>query len=292
MYYNYNGDEMKNEIKEAVIIVGGMGTRLLPYTKTVSKEMMPIFDVPSVFLLVKEAYLSGIKKIIFVVTKRNKNLIQNFFTKDNYLNNFIKGESSKEKKVSEINEIIRNMTFNYVYQNERGTYGALYSARKLIRNDNFIVMYGDDIMDSDIPLSKQLIDEFYKDKKMYITIKKYPSNELPPSGLIKVDDNNYLMGIVKKKDSSYANLLGRYLLNKKIFTVKNKLKYYANNELYLPHALLNFNGEVKAVWYNDEYFNIGEKLGFIKASIHYGLKNNDYKEELINYLKSVNKKLK
>jgi len=110
--------------------------------------------------------------------------------------------------------------------------------------------------------------------------------------LIKVDDNNYLTGIVKKEDSSYANLLGRYLLNKKVFTVKDKLKYYANNELYLPHALLNFNGEVKAVWYNDEYFNIGEKLGFIKASIHYGLKNNDYKEELINYLKSVNKKLK
>ena len=280
------------EVKEAVIIVGGMGTRLLPYTKTVSKEMMPIFDVPSIYLLVKEAYLSGIKKVIFVVTRRNKRLIQDFFTQDNYLNNFIKGNTSKEKLVCEINEIIDKMIFNYVYQSTRGTYGALYSARKLIRNDNFIVMYGDDIMDSSIPLTKQLIDKFHKDEKMYITIKKYPSDELPESGLIKVDENDYLMGIVKKEESSYANLLGRYLLNKKVFSVKNKLKYYANNELYLPHALLNFEGDVKAVWYNDEYFNIGEKIGFIKASIHYGLKNNDYHDELIDYLKSVNKKLK
>lgn len=282
----------KNEIKEAVIIIGGMGTRLLPYTKSISKEMMPVFDVPSIFLQVKEAYLSGIRKIIFVVTKRNKNLIQDFFSNDNYLNNFIKGNKEKEKLVLEVNNIISNMTFKYVYQKERGTYGALYSARKLIRNDNFIVMYGDDIMDGSIPLTKQLIDEFNKEEKMLITIKKYPKEDLPPSGLIKVDENNYLEGIVKKEDSSDANLLGRYLLNKKIFMVKNKLKYYANNELYLPHALLNFKGEVKALWYNDEYFNIGEKLGFIKASIYYGLKNNDYKEELISYLKSVNKKLK
>lgn len=153
-------------------------------------------------------------------------------------------------------------------------------------------MYGDDIMDCEIPLSKQLIDEFKKNNKMYITIKKYPKEELPESGLIKVDENNYLMGIVKKDDSSYANLLGRYLLNKKIFKIKDKLKYYANNELYLPHVLLNFNGEVKAVWYNDEYFNIGEKLGFIKASIYYGLKNMNYKDEFTYYLKSVNKSLK
>lgn len=281
----------KQKIKEAVIIIGGMGTRLLPYTKTISKEMMPIFDVPSIFLQVKEAYLSGIKKIIFVVTRRNKQLIQNFFSIDNYLNNFIKGNDDKEKLVQEVNEIISNMNFNYVYQKIPGTYGALYSARKLIRNNNFIVMYGDDIMDSSIPLCKQLIDEFKKDEKMLITIKKYPKDELPASGLIRVDENNYFLGIVKKEDSSYANLLGRYLLNKKIFTVKDKLKCYANNELYLPHALLNFKGEVKAYWYNDEYFNIGEKLGFIKASIHFGLKNNEYKEELVSYLKNVDEKI-
>ena len=183
---------MNSKINEAVIIVGGMGTRLLPYTKTVSKEMMPVFDVPSIFLLVKEAYLSGITKIIFVVTKRNKHLIQNFFTKDEYLNNFIKGKQDKEKLLEELNEIINNMTFKYVYQQVRGTYGALYSARKLIKNDNFVVMYGDDIMDNNIPLTKQLITEFNKEKSMYITVKKLKEELIPKRGVIKLDDNNYL----------------------------------------------------------------------------------------------------
>lgn len=89
-------------INEAVIIVGGMGTRLLPYTKTVTKEMLPIFDVPSIFLLVKEAYLSGIKKVIFVVTKRNKKLIENYFSSDTYLDNFIKYEPVKQKLLLEL----------------------------------------------------------------------------------------------------------------------------------------------------------------------------------------------
>lgn len=275
---------MNNKINEAVIIVGGMGTRLLPYTKTVSKEMMPILDVPSIFLLVKEAYLSGIKKIVFVVTKRNKHLINDFFSNDIYLKNFIKGNEKKEKLLEEVNEIINNMTFKYVYQTTRGTYGALYSARKLIKNDNFVVMYGDDIMDSNIPLTKQLIDEFEKENTMLITTRKLPSEELEPSGLIQVDDNNYLTGIVKKEESSMAILLGRYILNKKVFLIKNKLKYYANNELYLPHALLNFKGEVKAYFYQDEYFNIGEKLGFIKASIHYAMKDKTLKNDLLDYI--------
>ena len=278
---------MDKKISEAVIIVGGMGTRLLPYTKTISKEMMPILDVPSIFLLVKEAYLSGIKNIIFVVTKRNKYLIKNFFSRDLYLENFIKGNRKKEKFLEEINEIIDNVNFKYVYQKERGTYGALYSARKLIRNDNFVVMYGDDVMDSEIPLTKRLIDEFEKNNCMLITTRKLPENELENSGLIQLDNNNFLTGITKKEESSMAILLGRFVLNKKVFNSKNKLKYYANNELYLPHALLNFKGEVMGYWYQDAYFNIGEKLGFIKASIHYALKNNDVKNDLLTFFDSI-----
>ena len=92
-------------INEAVIIVGGMGTRLLPYTKTVTKEMLPIFDVPSIFLLVKEAYLSGIKKVIFVVIKRNKKLIENYFSNDTYLDNFLKDEPVKQKLLLELKKL-------------------------------------------------------------------------------------------------------------------------------------------------------------------------------------------
>ena len=155
-------------INEAVILLGGMGTRLLPYTKTISKEMLPVYDVPNIFLLVKEAYLSGIKKIIFVITEHNKNLINSFFESDNYLNEFLSDKPDKKKLLEEIDTIINKMKFVYVYQDLKGSYGALYSAKDYIQNDNFIVMYGDDLIDSSIPLSKQLIDNYLKTNKMQV----------------------------------------------------------------------------------------------------------------------------
>ena len=153
-------------IDEAVILLGGMGTRLLPLTKTMSKEMLPVYDVPAVFLLVEEAYLNGIKKIIFVVTKHNKKIIEEFFSNDTYLNNFLKDKPDKQKLLERINKVINNMEFKYVYQTIKGTFGALYSAKKYIKNDNFIVMYGDDISDNNIPITKLLIDNFKKENKM------------------------------------------------------------------------------------------------------------------------------
>ena len=167
------------KIDEAVIILGGMVTRLLPLTKTISKEMLPIYDVPNIFLLVEEAYKSGIKKIIFVVTKHNKKLIENFFSIDTYYENFLKDKPDKQKLLDRINKVTSNMIFKYVYQNIRGSYGALYSARKFIKNDNFILMYGDDIIDNNPPITKLLINEFQKESNMYVASKEKKNNELP-----------------------------------------------------------------------------------------------------------------
>ena len=99
-------------IKEAVILLGGMGTRLLPYTKTVSKEMLPVYDVPNVFLLVKEAYLSGIRKIIFVITKHNDYLIKRFFFFFLYLNDFLKNSPDKKKLLNMVDDIIHQIGKN------------------------------------------------------------------------------------------------------------------------------------------------------------------------------------
>ncbi len=273
------------KIDEAVIILGGMGTRLLPLTKTVPKEMLPIYDVPAILLLVEEAYKSGIKKIIFVVTKHNKKIIESFFSDDTYLNNFLKDKPDKQKLLKRVNEIINNMDFKYVYQNIKGSYGALYSAKKFIKNDNFILMYGDDLVDSDIPLTKLLIDNFNKNNCMYVAVKEKKIDELPNVGVVKLDKDNNLIDLVNKdKDHSSCELHGRMLLNKKIFTVKNKLHKHSNDEYYLPYALLLFPKEVKGLKYSGNYFNLGEKTGYIKASIHYSLKDNN---NLINYIKEV-----
>ena len=277
-----------NDIKEAVILLGGMGTRLLPYTKTVSKEMLPIYDVPAVFLLVKEAYLSGIKRIIFVVTKYNQELIKNFFSINQFLNNFLEKKPEKKALLDDIYRVINNMEFVYVEQDLKGTYGALYSARKTILNDNFIVMYGDDLLASSIPVTKKLIEEFNKDNKMYVVVQEKDKNELPDTGIVKLDNNDNIIDLVKKEENNSSCIVyGRMLLNKKIFTIKDQLIKHDNDELYLPYALLSFNNEVKAYKYNDKYFNLGEKTGYIKASIHYALKDENNKKDLMKYLKEI-----
>ena len=275
-------------IDEAVILLGGMGTRLLPLTKTIPKEMLPIYDVPAIFLLVEEAYLSGIKKIIFVITKYNKKIIENFFSDNNYLNNFLKDKPDKQQLLNRINNVINNMKFKYVYQTIKGTYGALYSAKEYIKNDNFVIMYGDDLIDSNIPLTKILIENYKKKNNMYVAIKEENIDQLPSGGVVKLDKKNNIINLVKKdSDHSSCIILGRMLLNKKVFTIKNKLTMRKNNEYYLPHALLLFPDEVKGLKYNGNYFNLGEKTGYIKASINYAIKNKDEKDNLIKYIKEV-----
>ena len=273
-------------IDEAVILLGGMGTRMLPYTKTVSKEMLPIYDVPNIFLIVKEAYLSGIKKIIFVVTDHNEKLIKNFFSEDSFLNEFLKEKPEKLKKLSDINEIISNMDFIYVKQEMLGTYGALYSAYKYIQNDNFVVMYGDDLIDSPTHLTKQLINSFKDNHMQQVAVNENLEN-IPDVGIAVSDKDNKLINLVKKDETTSRKVIhGRMLLNKKIFAIKEKAQIHKDNEYYLPYELLNFS-DVYLYSYKGNYFNIGEKLGFIKASIYFSLKDTNERENLINYLNEL-----
>ena len=274
------------KINEAIILLGGMGTRLLPLTKTIPKEMLPVYNVPSIYLTVKEAYESGIRKIIFVVTKHNKKIIENFFSKDKYLDNFLMDKPDKLEKLNDIYNIINKMEFKYVYQNLKGTFGALYSAKNFIKNDNFIVMYGDEIF-TNSP-TKKLIKEYSKNKKMQVLIKKEDYDNLPNVGVVQIDSDKNLINLVPKKEIAEGfTLHGRMLLNKEIFKQKNNLFKHDNDEYYLSYALLKCQENVKTVLLDGEYFNIGEKTGFIKASIYYAMKDNNEKEELIKFINKM-----
>ncbi len=189
-----------------------MGTRMLPYTKTVSKEMLPIYDVPNIHMIVKECYESDIKKIIFVITKYNKKLIENYFSNNQFLNNFIKGNKEKESLLNEINDLIKNIKFSYVYQQEKGTYGALYSARKYIKGDAFALLYGDDLFDSTIPPLKQLIEKYIIDEKMSIGTIDTDKDKV---GIVKKDKDNYFIDLVDSNKKTNEIIVGRMILNKK-----------------------------------------------------------------------------
>lgn len=275
------------KINKCVIIIAGMGTRMLPITKTITKEMLPIIDVPTIFLQVKEAYLSGIKEIIFVVSRKNIKLIKSFFSHDYKLISEIKDNKEKLSLLNEVNEIIDNMKFTYVIQKEKGTYGALWSARKHLVNETFGLIYGDDLIDSNTPVLKQLIDEHNRTNDLVVGARTYSYDELPKFGIIEYKEKNILKELCYKPDikKEYDIIQGRFILNSNIFKLKDKLKYHGG-ELQLPSSLLLLNENIRVLLYEGIYFNIGSKISYLKANIHYGLKRDVFKLEIESYIKN------
>ena len=279
------------EIKKCIITAAGYGTRMLPITKTIGKEMLNIIDVPAIFYQVKEAYLSGIKEIIFIVRKENKSLLKNFFTKNKKLEEIIKNNPEKQKLLTELYEIIDNIKFHYILQKEKGSYGAVYSARKLLNNEYFAVMFCDDIVDAKIPLLKQLISEHERTNNMIIACKTYNYDEIPNVKIIKYKKENLIDSLIKKEEQQSKQLdmvHGRFIIHTKIFDIKKQLKYH-NKELLLPQSIVLFKDEVRSLNYEGEYFNIGSKLGLLKANIHFGLKNKELSNELYKFINNIKK---
>ena len=274
-----------NDIKEAIVLLGGLGTRMLPLSKVVGKEMLPIFDAPLLHKIVLECYNSGIRKMIFVVTKFNKKLIEKYFSNDPYLDNYIKNNPSKQELLKELKMLIKEMKFIYVYQQERGTYGALYSARKYIKNDNFLVLYDDELIINDVSSIDQVINAFKKENKMIIgTIE----DKKETVGLVVTDkDHNFID--LKRSDETKSRdiIVGRMILNKIVFTIRDKCKLSKENELFLPQAIVHhLNGQAKIIKIKGEYFNIGSKLGYIKASLLLASKS-VYKDEIKDYINKL-----
>lgn len=148
-------------------------------------------------------------------------------------------------------------------------------------------MFSDDIVDSKIPLIKQLIDEHERTNNMVIACKTYPYNEMPNVKVIKYKKENIIDTLIHKEELKLNEIdmvHGRFIVHTKIFDIKNKLKYY-NNELLLPQAIVMFKNEVRALKYDGEYFNIGSKTGLLKSNIYFGLKNKELFNDINNYIK-------
>lgn len=278
------------KIKKCVITIAGFGTRLLPITKTISKEMIPIIDLPVIFYQVKEAYLSGIEEIIFVVSKRNIDLIKNFFSIDNVMIKEIKDDPKKANLLDEVNEIINNMKFTYVIQKIRGTYGSLYSAKDLLGNEPFALMYGDDLVVDNPPLLKQMISIYEKTKQSVVAVRYVEEDKLPKFGIIEYKNGNILKNICYKDkvNPSQDIILGRFILNPSIFTVKDKL-VIKSKELQLPKALLYINEDVQVLKLKGKYFDMGNKLEYIKATLYFGLQRKEFHDDLRKYMKEIEK---
>ena len=287
---------MNNKIKKAIFPVAGLGTRFLPATKCVPKEMLTVLDRPVIEWAVTEAHEAGIEQIIFVSSTK-KNLLLEHFDRSNLLEDSL----LKKKKYKEI-ESIKTQTqlgevVTVIQHEPKGLGHAIWCARNLIENEKFAVILPDDIIRSKKPVIKQMIDLEKKLNGSIIAVEEVDKNETHKYGIIDIkkqkNDYFFLKDIVEKLDPKDAptnlSVIGRYILDPKIFTYLNKQKIGFGGEIQLTDAIQYLINKEKVFGYKfkGQRYDCGSKLGFIKANLGFGFNDEEIKDDLLKFVKKI-----
>ena len=284
------------KIKKAIIPAAGLGTRFLPATKAMPKEMLPILDKPTIQYIVEEAARAGIEDII-IVTGRHKRAIEDHFDSQKELEMVLK-EKGKSELLEKVQYSTELANIFYVRQKEQKGLGhAISSARQFIGNEPFAVLLGDDIVESEVPAVKQLIDVYEETGHSVIGVQEVPEADTHRYGIIDPLTKNGRQYEVKKfvekpaQGTAPSNLaiLGRYVLTPEIFDYLKTQKEGAGNEIQLTDAIerMNNDNQVYAYDFEGERYDVGEKLGFVKTTIEYALKDDSMREELTRFIKEL-----
>ncbi|HEI7187898.1 TPA: UTP--glucose-1-phosphate uridylyltransferase GalU [Staphylococcus aureus] len=284
------------KIKKAIIPAAGLGTRFLPATKAMPKEMLPILDKPTIQYIVEEAARAGIEDII-IVTGRHKRAIEDHFDSQKELEMVLK-EKGKSELLEKVQYSTELANIFYVRQKEQKGLGhAISSARQFIGNEPFAVLLGDDIVESEVPAVKQLIDVYEETGHSVIGVQEVPEADTHRYGIIDPLTKNGRQYEVKKfvekpaQGTAPSNLaiMGRYVLTPEIFDYLKTQKEGAGNEIQLTDAIerMNNDNQVYAYDFEGERYDVGEKLGFIKTTIEYALKDDSMREELTRFIKAL-----
>lgn len=280
------------KIKKAIIPAAGLGTRFLPATKAMPKEMLPIVDKPTIQYIIEEAVASGIEDII-IVTGKGKRAIEDHFDNAFELeyNLEAKGKNDLLKKVKYSSEVA---DIHYIRQKEpKGLGHAVWCARKFIGDEPFAVLLGDDIVDSETPCLKQLINQYEQTNSSIIGVKEVSNEETSRYGIINPEERRGQLYKVKSfvekpKNNPPSNLaiMGRYILTPDIFDILESQDEGAGGEIQLTDAInkLNFQQDVFAYIFEGTRFDVGEKIGFIKTNIDFALKQVDLRDDLLEYM--------
>ena len=285
-------------VTKAVIPAAGLGTRVLPATKAQPKEMLVIVDKPSLQYIVEELVESGIKDII-IVTGRNKNSIEDHFDHSYELEDTLK-KNNKNTLLEKVEDISSMANICYVRQNHpKGLGHAILKAKSFVGDEPFVIALGDDIVYNDVPVAKQLIDNYSKYGSSIVGCQEVKESDVSKYGIVKpllsLDEKTVEMEDFIEKPSvdeapSKLACLGRYLLTPKIFDYLEKTEPGKGGEIQLTDAIVAMmkDGE-KVLAYNFEgkRYDIGNKFGLLKANIEFGLRNEETREELLEYLKSI-----
>ena len=284
------------KIKKAIIPAAGLGTRFLPATKAMPKEMLPILDKPTIQYIVEEAARAGIEDII-IVTGRHKRAIEDHFDSQKELEMVLK-EKGKSELLEKVQYSTELANIFYVRQKEQKGLGhAISSARQFIGNEPFAVLLGDDIVESEVPAVKQLIDVYEETGHSVIGVQEVPEADTHRYGIIDPLTKNGRQYEVKKfvekpaQGTAPSNLaiMGRYVLTPEIFDYLKTQKEGAGNEIKLTDAIerMNNDNQVYAYDFEGERYDVGEKLGFVKTTIEYALKDDSMREELTRFIKEL-----
>ena len=284
------------KLRKAVIPVAGLGTRFLPATKTVPKELLPIVDVPSIQYVVQEAVDAGIEEIIFV-TGRGKDGIEDHFDDAPELEQVLTDRGQTEmvkmlRRIAEMTEVV-----SVRQKKPLGLGHAVLCARDLVGDEPFAVMLADDLIDNETPCIRQLLHIFEKTEESVIALMEVPLEEVHQYGVIKgkeIKERLYqIEATVEKplaKDApSRMAIIGHYVLRPEIFSILQKLPPGKGGEIQLTDGLAQLVRERKVFgceFLGDRY-DIGDKFGFVRATIAYALKRPDLKDKMVEYLKAT-----
>ena len=291
------------KVRKAVIPAAGLATRFLPVTKAQAKDMLPIVDKPTIQFIVEESKASGIEDILIIEGKQKRS-IEDHFDSAPELEFKLKEDHKNEllRLVQSITDFGVNMFFvRQPYPSGLG--GAVSLAKSFIGNEPFVVMLGDDVMNDKVPLTKQLIDAYDETHASTIAVMQVPHSEVSKYGVIdpisEVKKDLYSVKSfvekpsVEKAPSDFA-IIGRYLLTPEIFDYLENTKPGKGGEIQLTDAIdgLNQTQRVFAHVFRGARHDVGNKFGFLKTNIEYGLKHPEVKDELKKYLVELSKKLK
>ena len=287
---------MSKRITKAVFPAAGLGTRFLPATKASPKEMMPLVDKPLIQYVVEEAVSSGIDQVV-VITGRGKRAIEDHFDVAFELEEDLKAKG-KHKLLSEVQRIANLVTFCYIRQKKAlGLGHAVLMAKRIIGDEAFAVLLGDDIIDSEVPALHQMMEVYTRYPATILAIQKVPKSQTQQYGIIdgkKIEDGIYLVRDLVEKpspDEAPSNLaiIGRYILTPEIFNSLENTKPGKGGEIQLTDGLklLMDKQPIYAYEFKGARHDAGDKLGFLKATVEFGLKNGEFGDEFRSYLKKL-----
>ncbi|QAA21574.1 UTP--glucose-1-phosphate uridylyltransferase GalU [Sporolactobacillus terrae] len=282
------------KVRKAVIPAAGLGTRFLPATKALPKEMLPIVNKPTIQYIVEEAVQAGIEEIIIVTGKGKRAIEDHFDTAYELEQNLAhKGKLDLLEKVRESSKV----DIHYIRQKSpKGLGHAVWCARKFIGNEPFAVLLGDDIVQHEKPCTQQLVEHYEKTGCSVIGVQEVPVNQTHRYGIIdpKEQDGrlyNVSNFVEKPKDNPPSNLaiIGRYVLTPKIFDFLDKKELGAGGEIQLTDAIQKLN-ELQGVYayaFEGKRYDVGETLGFVLTNIEMALKNKDLQKDVFTGIKEI-----